>query len=95
RFFKRDTYSGRQDVSFWEKITYPYWFTDILSALDSLSFIGFSSKNPNIKKGLSWFINKQEEMGGWSLYLLRGGKDKSVPLWVDLAICRVFNRLFG
>ncbi len=94
RFFKRDTYSGRQDVSFWKKITYPYWVTDILSALDSLSFLGFTSENPNIKKGLSWFINKQEEKGGWSLYLLRGGKHKSVPFWVDLAICRVFKRFY-
>ncbi len=60
RFFKQDTYSGRQDVRFWEKITYPFWFTDILSALDSLSFLGFTSENPNIQKGLSWFFNKQE-----------------------------------
>jgi hypothetical protein len=41
RFFLRDTYPGRQAPDSWLKFAFPFWFTDLLSALDSLSLIGF------------------------------------------------------
>ena len=91
RFFKRDKYSDRQDISFWTKFSYPFWFTDLLSALDSLSFLNFTPENPQIKNGLNWLTERQEETGGWSLSLLRA-KDKDLPLWIGLAICKVFKR---
>jgi len=31
RFFQPDRYPDRRAASFWTKITYPFWFTDILS----------------------------------------------------------------
>jgi hypothetical protein len=92
RFFKRDAYPDRQSVSFWTKFSYPFWFTDLLSALDSLSLMGFSRDNPQIDRALDWFIARQRKDGAWKLPLLRG-KDKDLPLWTSLAICRVFKRL--
>ncbi|MFQ6125590.1 MAG: prenyltransferase/squalene oxidase repeat-containing protein [Candidatus Heimdallarchaeota archaeon] len=94
RLFKRDKYPDRQDASFWTKFSYPFWFTDLLSALDSLSFLGFTPNNTHIKNGLDWFIAKQDETGGWTLSLLRV-RDKDLPLWIALAICRVFKRFYG
>ncbi len=94
RFFKRDKYPDRQDTSYWTKFSYPFWFTDLLSALDSLSYLNFTPKNIHIKNGLDWFTAKQEEAGGWTLSLLRT-RDKDLPLWIGLAICRVFKRFYG
>jgi hypothetical protein len=92
RFFKRDAYPDRQGISFWTGFSYPFWFTDLLSALDSLSLMGFSKDNPQINRVLDWFITKQRKEGDWKLHLLRG-KEKDLPLWISLAICRVFKRL--
>jgi Squalene-hopene cyclase C-terminal domain len=95
RLFKKDTYPGRQTADFWTRFSYPFWFTDLLSALDSLSLIGFARDDPQIERALEWFIAKQQENGVWQLSLLRGGTDQDLALWVSLAICRVFKRLYG
>ena len=42
RFFKPDKYPDRRDKKYWERVSYPFWFTDIVSALDSLSLLGFT-----------------------------------------------------
>jgi hypothetical protein len=114
RFFKRDAYPDRGAVSFWTGFGYPFWFTDLLSSLDSLTQIGFggSGSEPltsnqqtmtrpaptraadhlGIQRGLDWFIEHQDPDGGWSMHILRG-KERDVPQWLGLAICRVFARL--
>jgi hypothetical protein len=91
RFFKPDTYPDRKAVSFWEKIRYPFWWTDILSALDSLWWLGFSREDPDIQKGLDWLIANQEEGGLWQARYLTGG-DKDIHLWTTLHVCRVLRR---
>jgi hypothetical protein len=92
RFFKRDAYPDRGAVSFWTGFSYPFWFTDLLSSLDSLSLLGFSASHPDIRRGLDWFSEQQDPDGGWTLHILRG-KERDVPQWLGLAICRVFARL--
>lgn len=94
RFFQRDPYPDRSTPDFWVGFSYPFWFTDLLSSLDSLSLVGFSRSHPGVKKALDWFVDRQQEDGSWKLRLLRG-KDKSLPLWLSLAVCRVFKRLYG
>jgi hypothetical protein len=94
RFFEKDSYPDRQSVDFWLKFSYPFWFTDMLSSLDSLSLIGFTVDNPQIAKALDWFIMGQQENGTWKLMLLRN-KEKDLSLWLDLAICRVFKRFYS
>ena len=41
-FFKSDKYPDRQGKNFWERVSFPFWFTDIISSLDSLYFLGFN-----------------------------------------------------
>lgn len=94
RFFKKDVYPDRQSVDFWLKFSYPFWFTDLLSSLDSLSLMGFSVDNPRITKALDWFTRQQQEDGTWKLTLLRN-KDKDLSLWLSLAVCRVFKRFYS
>jgi len=94
RFFEKDAYPDRQSVDFWLKFSYPFWFTDLLSSLDSLSLMGFTVDNPQIAKAHDWFTTRQQEDGTWKLTLLRN-KDKDLSLWLGLAICRVFKRFYS
>lgn len=94
RFFQPDRYADRRSADFWEKLTYPFWFTDILSALDSLSLLGFSSNDHQIRAALDWLVEKQGRDGLWkSPYGL--ARDRDIHLWVSLAVCRVLKRFYG
>jgi len=50
RFFQPDKYPDRKASSFWTGFSHPFWFTDLLSSLDSLSQLGFSSEDKDIRK---------------------------------------------
>jgi len=93
RFFQPDRYPDRRAASFWTNITYPFWFTDILSSLDSLSLLGFSKDDPQIEKALNWLAIRQEENGLWKSSYEKA-KDKEIHLWVSLAVCRMFKRFY-
>jgi prenyltransferase beta subunit len=92
RFFKADRYNDRGLASFWEELAYPFWATDILSSLDSLSSIGFPLENENVQKGVDWLLKKQNKQGYWEA----GNKKSTIEdhLWVTFAVLRVLKR-FG
>ena len=92
RIFKADNYTDRKAPDYWTRITFPFWFTDILSALDSLSRFGFSSNHPNISEAIDWFVEQQKEDGSWSLHMLKGGGDSNYKYWIALVICRMLDR---
>jgi hypothetical protein len=91
RFFKKDAYPDRGTIDFWTRFSFPFWFTDILSSLDSLSLLGIKMQETEVKKAIDWLIKAQAEDGLWNVHLVRG-KDKDLNFWIALAICRVFKR---
>jgi len=91
RLFSRDKYPGRDAASFWMGFGFPFWFTDLLSALDSLTLIGVSPGHPKVAEALDWFVRAQRPDGTWRLHATRGS-DPDTALWISLAICRVFRR---
>jgi hypothetical protein len=93
RFFQTDKYPDRKAASFWTKFSYPFWFTDLLSSLDSLSLLGFKPEDAEVREGLNWFVDKQGKNSPWKVTLLRGA-DKDLIFWITLAVCRVFNRFY-
>lgn len=93
RFFKSDKYSDRKGKDFWEKVSYPFWFTDIISVLDSLSFIGFTRDISQIAEALEWLKNRQTENGLFDVKIVRGA-DKDLPYWICLAVCRLFKQYY-
>lgn len=92
RFFMPDAYADRRAVSYWESVSFLFWFTDIVSALDSLSLLGLERENPHIATALEWLKARQQWDGLFELKLLRD-RDKDLRFWVCLAICRIFRRL--
>ena len=91
RFFKPDKYADRRGVDYWMKVSFPFWWTDVVSSLDSLSYLGFSSSHPPVKLALETLKDKQSESGTWDLQLLKT-KDQNLSLWINLAISRIFKR---
>jgi len=93
QFFKKDKYPDRSSISYWTKFSYPFWWTDILTSLDSLSLIGFNKDDNDIKKALDWFIKNQYENGLWNTGY-KHKKDKDINIWATLAVCRVFKNFY-
>jgi hypothetical protein len=90
RLFQPDRYSGRQAVAYWFKFQFPYWWTSLLTALDSLLKLGFARSDPDIAGGLAWFVEHQDEDGLWPTGYGKGRRAAENRRWVGLAIGRLF-----
>jgi hypothetical protein len=89
-FFCDEVLEDRTFPSDWENICYPFWNTDILGSLDSLSKVGFSAENETIQRGLAWLVKRQNSQGFWEC----GTKKATLEdhLWVTLAVLRALKR---
>ena len=94
RFFQPDKYPDRRGREFWTRFTYPFGYTDLLTALDSLGRIGFDRTHPHVAQAIEWFRDRQTTDGSFDLATRRGESDKSLSSWLDLAVCRALAR-FG
>jgi hypothetical protein len=93
--FKKDNYADRGAPEFWLNFTFPFWFTDLISAMDSLSILGFQKSEPQIDKAIQWLLFNQQETGLWDLKTLKNKKEYHTELWLSLAICRIIKRLYN
>ena len=95
RFFQPDTYTSYQSPKYWTRFV--FWWPNLLTALESLSLLGFPRDDPEIRKGLDWFTNNQKPDGLWKLESNKAinPKDTEGRLWLGLAVCRTFKRYFG
>jgi hypothetical protein len=91
RMFMADSYPDRAGPEYWTRFSYPFWFTDLISALDSLSGIGYPLDDPGVVRALGWLVDRQRPDGLFDVQMLRT-KDKDLRLWIALAICRVARR---
>jgi len=66
---------------------------DVVSALDSLSLLGFREKDERVNSALDWLRDRQSDDGSFRLKLLRDS-DRSLDDWICLAICRMFRRFY-
>ena len=101
RFFQPDCYTSYQAASYWVRFEYPFWWNNLVAALDSLSLIGLLKEDEHIQPALTWLVDHQEENGLWKVtYATAQEKEKEtakareMKRWVSLAICRVFRRLY-
>nr|QEE17302.1 hypothetical protein DSAG12_03134 [Candidatus Prometheoarchaeum syntrophicum] len=93
RIFKPDVYSDRRSKAYWTKFTWPFWFSDLMSVLDSLSRLNFDPSSSQIKKGFDWFSTNQNSDGGWTFQILRN-KDKQTCFWLAFELCRILKRFY-
>ncbi|MAT41399.1 MAG: hypothetical protein CL609_03585 [Anaerolineaceae bacterium] len=98
RFFQKDFYSSYQAASYWVRFEYPFWWNNLVAALDSISLIGVSQDDQQIQQALKWLIDHQEPNGLWKVTYAKAqekdtAKNREMQLWITLAICRIFKRL--
>jgi Squalene-hopene cyclase C-terminal domain len=93
--FKKDHYPDRAGAEYWLRFSFPFWFTDLISALDTLSLLGFSAQEPQIEKALQWFVKNQQKTGLWQFKILKGKNKDILELWLALAVCRIFKRFYS
>lgn len=94
RLFQADKYNDRQAPSFWLKFQFPFWWTSLLTVLDTLGWLGFERDDEHIAIGLDWLLNHQSPDGLWPTGYDFGSAAESHRHWVALAICRVLRRFF-
>jgi len=92
RFFCKDAYTSHQGVNYWISFQFPFWWTDLLSSLDSLCKLGFKRSDEDVRRGLDWFITNQQDDGLWKASY---EKHPEMNQWVTLAVCRVFKYFYG
>lgn len=94
RLFKADPYPDRGAPEFWTSFSFPFWFNDLLSALDSLSLLGFRPEQPDIKRALRWFRARQRRDGFWRLRLRAMAREPDPDGWITLGVSRLFKRFY-
>lgn len=94
RFFQADRYNDRKAPSYWLKFQFPFWWSNLLTALDSLAKIGFRRAEAEIARGLEWFIIHQEEDGLWPTGYGAGKSAEENRRWVGLAACRMLKLFY-
>ena len=98
RFFRPDKYNDRKAPQYWCRFQFPFWWTNILTALDTLSLIGCSRQDEDIQKALRWFVDNQQPDGLWKTSYEQAkhkeptAREQETRHWVSLAVCRVLKR---
>jgi hypothetical protein len=101
RFFQPDKYNDRRARSYWTKFQFPFWWTNILTVLDTLSLMEYSASDGDVAGALQWFAENQQEDGLWKTSYEQAkrkemsAKEREAMLWIGLAVCRVFKRFSG
>jgi hypothetical protein len=93
-FFKQDAYTSYQAAGYWTRFV--FWWPNLLTALNTLSLLGFTKDDPDIIRGLDWFIDHQEPDGLWKLESNKTIKTKDIEerLWLGLNVCRLLKRYY-
>jgi prenyltransferase beta subunit len=101
KLFKKDNWSSYQHPDNWIRFQYPFWWTNILSALDSLTQIGFTLKDSDIKKAAEWLIENQQKNGLWKVSYSKihkateNKKTYESQLWITLTACKILKKLYN
>jgi hypothetical protein len=99
KLLRKDNWSSYQHEDNWLRFGYPYWWTNLVSALEALALLGFTPSDPDVARGLGWLAGHQQQDGLWLTSYSRIHKATSQPprldqqLWITLAICRIWRQL--
>jgi hypothetical protein len=91
RLFQADKYNDRKAPSYWLKFQFPFWWPSLVTALDTLSHLGFDRQDKDIARGLDWFVEHQSVDGLWETGYGSGRNAERMRCWVGLAVCRVLR----
>ena len=100
-FFKKSNHTSYQHPDNWVRFKYPFWWTDLISALDSVSRIGLPPDHPRVAEALKWFVDNQLFSGLWNHSYskihkyVENAKTRELQLWISLAILHIFKNFLN
>ena len=65
RFLQPDRYPDRKAPGFWEVLTEPRFYTDVLDALDTVTAIGLGKENSGVRTAEAYLRSRQSTDGLW------------------------------
>ncbi|OPY20577.1 MAG: Prenyltransferase and squalene oxidase repeat protein [Methanobacterium sp. PtaU1.Bin097] len=100
KLLKKDNWASYHHPDNWIRFQFPFWWTNIVSALDSISLMGLPKEDPDIQNALNWLVDHQISDGLWKVSYSKihkspdDKKTHKTRLWLTLAICRIFKRFY-
>jgi hypothetical protein len=96
KFFQEDVYTSYKSAAYWTRFEFPFWWNNLVAAMDSISRIGADPGDADVERALAWFVENQRADGLWDLDARKpgasGGRTAEMRPWVGLAVCRVLAR---
>lgn len=92
RFFQPDIYNSYKEARYWTR--FAFWWSNLLTSMESLLLLGFSPDDPDIRIGLEWFLEHQQEDGLWNVSSEDRPGTEGKPLErarLTLRICRMLK----
>jgi len=65
RFLQPDRYEDRKAPSYWEILSEPRYWTDVLDALDGITSIGLGKENSGVRTAEAYLRSRQAKDGLW------------------------------
>lgn len=65
RFLQPDRYEDRKAPTYWEILTEPRFYTDVLDALDTITSIGLGKENSGVRTAEAYLRSRQAKDGLW------------------------------
>jgi hypothetical protein len=91
-FFAPDAYPSYREARYW--VRFEQWWPNLLTAMESLVWLGFGTDDPDVAAALDWFVDHQATDGLWDTDYGTGTSGSPLErAWVSLRICRVFKAL--
>lgn len=97
RLFAKDVYASYRAASYWVRFQFPFWWNDLVAALDTLGRLGLPGDHPDVVRGLDWLAEHQRPDGLWDVTYQPGKRSQTKSdtvkrAWITLAICRLLDR---
>ena len=98
RFFREDSYSSYHDAGYWVRFEYPFWWNNLVSAMDTITVIQPGVFDEPIQRAVQWIVDHQEADGLWNIaytgkQIKDNVKNNETRYWIGLAICRILKRI--
>ena len=97
-FFAPDNYGSYRHPRYWTR--FAFWWPNLLTAMESLTLLGFRAEHAPMQEGVSWFIDHQAGDAMWRI-VNDGSTERVTPTneerraWLTLRVCRVLQSLTG
>jgi hypothetical protein len=101
RFLQPDRYPDRKAASYWETLSEPRFYTDVLDALDNVTAVGLGKENSGVRTAEAYLRGRQMPDGLWYPGPpLRAGekviptdKDREAARWLTVRALIVLRRV--